>query len=136
MPIRYHIEMAVATVFLEYEGPVTNQELLAAYLKVYSDPVYQAGYSELADCRRVTAFDVSEEAIRDTGEMALVAAGTPPVSARVAIVAADGPVYRKARFYQGVQASTSEMVEVFREMVPARRWLGLAPPEHSPGAPW
>ena len=125
MPIEYDIQPALGTVFLTYHGRVTDPELFVTYINLYTDPAYQPGYNELADCRRVTLFDVSTKAIRGTGEMAVLAAGAPPVPAKVAIVAGDDVVYGLGRLYQIVQEPTSELVEVFRDIVEARKWLGL-----------
>src|SRR3954463_11800862 len=109
MPIAYRIEAPLGTVFLTYSGRVTDAELLTVYLRLYNDPAYRSGYNELADCRRITAFDVSAQTVRDTGEMAVVAAGSPPVPAKVAIVAAGDVVSSMAGLYQMAQELTSEI---------------------------
>ena len=135
MPIVYDLRAVVRTVAIAYEGRVTEPEYHAAYVRLYTDPAYRSGYSELVDCRGVTAFDVSVQAIRNVGEMAVVAAGTPPAPARVAIVAGDDVMYGLSRLYQTSQEPTSEVVEVFRNLAEARRWLGLEPEREARAAP-
>ena len=73
MPIEYDIQPALGTVFLTYHGRVTDPELFVTYINLYTDPAYQPGYNELADCRRVTLFDVSTKAIRQPGHACILA---------------------------------------------------------------
>jgi hypothetical protein len=127
MPIAYDIQPSQGAVFVTYEDRVTEPEYHTAWLRLYTDPRYRPGLGELVDCRPVSEFAVTPDALRNIAEMSLLAAGDPPARAKVAIVVADEALEKVSRSYRAMQEATSEMVAVFRDLTDAQRWLGLAP---------
>jgi hypothetical protein len=118
MPAAYRIDPARRRILSTLDEVVTDQELLTLQQSLLADADFDPTYSHLADCVRITRFEVSSQTIR------LLALPNMHVQGvRVAIVAKSDFVFGMARMFQILREGIAEEVRVFRDLDQARAWL-------------
>ena len=120
MPTAFEIDVARRLVVCRCWGVLTSEELVAHYRALSSDPAFDPTFSQLADLREVTAYDVDTHAL---ASQTLVATFAP--SARRALVASSDVGFGLSRMYGSYAQSAAHNLEVFRAIDEAERWLGI-----------
>jgi hypothetical protein len=120
MPTAFEIDVPRRLVVCRCWGVLTSDELVLHYRALRSDPAFDPTFSQLADLREVTAFDVDTRVL---GSRTLV--GTFAPTARRALVAPNDVGYALSYVYGRYTHSPDKNLQVFRVMRDAEQWLGL-----------
>jgi hypothetical protein len=125
MPGSYAIDTGRSLVLSRGWGVLTDGELLAHVRALAIDQRFAPHFCQLADLRDVTTFEVSSATIR-----AMASLNPFGVGARRALVVGSDVAFGMARMYQILRDESPDVFEIFREIVPALDWLGLADARH------
>jgi hypothetical protein len=120
MPTSFDIDVPRRLVICQCWGVLTSDELVSHYRALRSDPAFEPTFSQLADLREVTAFDVDTRVL---SAQALVTTFAP--TARRALVAPTDVGYALSFVYGRYAQSAEKHLQVFRVMRDAEEWLGL-----------
>jgi hypothetical protein len=124
LPIQHRVDRKYGVVLAWGEGVVSDDELLAFVQRTANDSEFRSGMHELIDLRRVDTSALSTRSLRRTAEL-FAAFDTGPAQGRVAIVAPEDLAYGLSRMYQAFRGEDAVELMVFRDMIDARKWLGL-----------
>lgn len=122
MPASYSIDHARRMVFSRGWGELTDADLAGHQATLLADPAFDPTYAQLCDLR-----DVASEA-RVTTAAVHHLAGRDVFApwARRAFVAPRPLSFGLARIFALLRECRGELaIEVFREIAPARHWVGL-----------
>lgn len=128
MPTAFEIDVPRRLVICRCWGVLTSDELVSHYRALRSDPAFDPGFSQIADLREVTAFDVDTRVL---SSRTLVTTFAP--TARRALVAPTDVGYALSFVYGRYAQSAEKNVQVFRVMRDAEQWLGLRMRADAPG---
>ncbi len=120
MPVTYHIDKINKIVFVNATGELTAEDIRIHRRRVVDDPDFDLHYALLFDCQGITEFRISSAEVRMFA--------TDYVSHKRALRAYVVPteeVYGMTRMYSIIGDFDSDVIQVFRDMAEARRWLGL-----------
>ena len=120
MPTGFDIDVARRLVLCRCWGVLTSGELVAHYRALRADPDFDPEFSQLADLRDVTAFEVDARAISSEALLETFAH-----TARRALIAQSDVGFGLSRMYASYADSASQNVQVFRTQRDAEEWLGL-----------
>jgi len=134
MPIRYRIDRERGVVFVVGEGEVGFADLEAYCRGVVEDPDYRPGFHELVDFRKANHWSVPGEELRKLRDVNLEVSAKVGRS-RLAYVITNDLAYGIGRMFMAISDESKIEHRVFRDMVEAREWLGLAPEETDDGEP-
>ena len=122
MPLTYRIDSDLDLIVTIGEGVVTLDEFRAYRAELMTDPQAHSGMQRLVDLRGVEQVAMPSTCVhtmvRKDGELVKRIGHT-----RTAMVVGSDETFGMARMYQAV--STSEEIEVFRDIADAREWLRL-----------
>jgi hypothetical protein len=121
--IAFHYDRDLDARVATFSQTIDDAELLTAYERLLSSDDYDPALNDLLDMQGIESFDVSGDAIR---ELVRAFSRINARDSRLAIVASSDLVYGMARMYEQLRSDASEEIRVFREMEPARSWLGQA----------
>lgn len=99
---------------------MTFSDLVELYRAIALDPQFDSSFWQLADARDAIEVRVNGEQARTIAELKVFARG-----ARRAIVAPRDEPFGVARMMESYSAMAEQQVQVFRDLEPAERWLGL-----------
>jgi hypothetical protein len=116
MPISYRIDAASQTIFWEFEGAVTDEELQRAVRAVWAEPQYRSEYSRLVDTTRATSAHLSADVVRWIANQ-----NSRAGIGKMALVANADAMFGMARMYE--LYSEGIACQVFREESQALGWL-------------
>lgn len=124
MPISYEINKEEELIYTTASGSLDDADIAGFKQKLLSDPDYSPGMKELSDLRavdefRVTIAGISRFAGMDEESVEMVK------EHRLAIVATEDVIFGMARMYQLQTEKAKPNVQIFRDLQPAREWLGL-----------
>jgi hypothetical protein len=115
MSVAVRIDTAKRTIFIDFEGAITDQEFSEAVNATWADPEYRPEYSRLVDACAAGPARLSGEVVRWAAmQDSLCGVG------RTALVASGDAMYGMMRMYQ--ICSECEC-EVFRARTQALEWL-------------
>ncbi len=123
MPVHYHIDRDLETVFVRAEGEVTFADLERYCRGVVADPDYRPGLNELTDFRGATG-DLSTPELyklRDINRELSDRVG----DSRLAYVVDCDFGYGLGRMFMVFSEASKVSHQVFRSVDAARSWLGL-----------
>jgi hypothetical protein len=120
MPITYEIDSTRRLVTTRLWGAVSAEEIYEHNRELRSDPAFDPSYRQCADMTGVTEVTVSTAVINDTALDQFFTPGT-----RRAFVASDDGVFGMARMYALRAENLGQTIQVFRELGPAKEWLGV-----------
>ena len=122
MPIISQIDSSLGVVFSTFQGVVTKEDILAQVEMFRTDPAFQPSFNHLVDTRGTTRYDLSAKDIR-----AVYSHSAFDEKSRRAMVADEDYIFGMHRMYQTLREAHENpgQVQVFRDMIEARRWLGL-----------
>jgi hypothetical protein len=122
MPIISQIDSSLGVVFSTFQGVVTSEDILVQVESFKNDPAFQPSFNHLIDTRGTTRFDVSFADMRGFSSYSAF-----NEKSRRAVVVGKSEMVGAARAYQLLREEQKQpdKMEVFRNMVEARRWLGL-----------
>lgn len=122
MPESYEIDAERGLVVCRAWGDLSSEDLHNHYRRLAADPAFSPHFEQLADLTEVTQFTVDSEAIESEARSSIFAPGT-----RRALVAPKGLAYGLARMFAAHGAASGQEMEVFTELGPAEKWLGVQP---------
>ena len=120
MPTGFDIDVTRRLVLCRCWGVLTSTEIVAHYRALRADPEFDREFSQLADLRDVTAFEVDYRAISSEALLETFAH-----TARRALIAESDVGFGLSRMYASYADSASQNVQVFRTQHDAEEWLGL-----------
>jgi hypothetical protein len=123
-------------VYAVFSGDVSDADFLEHLRSLYADPRFDTSMPELVDLREVTSVSLSPDMISSSARSPL---HSP--YARRAVVAPTDVLFGLARMYESYRGGLGEgQFRVFRTLLPALKWVGLAhapePPPPSEGPPY
>ena len=120
MPASYLIDREKRVVFSRGWGVVSDGDLYDHQQRLRNDPEFDPTFRQVMDFTETTTVSVSVAAIHQLASVRVFRPGTPR-----AIVVPATATYGLARMFQMLVEPEGETIEVFRELAPARNWLGL-----------
>jgi hypothetical protein len=120
MPTGFDIDVTRRLVLCRCWGVLTSTEIVAHYRALRAHPEFDREFSQLADLRDVTAFEVDYRAISSEALLETFAH-----TARRALIAESDVGFGLSRMYASYADSASQNVQVFRTQHDAEEWLGL-----------
>ena len=120
MSAQYRIDSERRVIFSSATGVLTDEDLHEHQAQLLADPFFDPGFDQLWDFTRVSAVEVSPEALRH-----LAHSRSYKASARRAVVAPDDLRFGMGRMFQLLHDEAPEELRVFRSLDEARRWLAL-----------
>ncbi len=126
-PITFAIDLPRGRRVATFSGAITDRELIDAYRLLLGSPEYDPSLDDLIDLRGVTHMGVTGAGLHRL--IALYDERDTPVSVtRNAIVAPTDVLYGVSRMFQTMRGEElPALVEVFRSMDEALRWLDESP---------
>jgi hypothetical protein len=122
MPATYLIDHARRVVFSRGWGDLTDADLAGHQATLLADRAFDPTFAQLCDLRGVT----SEAQVTTTAVHYLAGRDVFAPWARRAFVAPRPLSFGLARIFALLRESRGELgIEVFQEIAPARRWVGL-----------
>lgn len=106
-----------------WRGLVTDDTLLSGYAKIYADPLWAPGFSELADLRDGDLTGVTSGGLTKLAHG--IASLLDGVESKSAVLVSNDLGYGLARMYDVFAHESAETVQVFRDPEPAFAWLDL-----------
>ena len=125
MPITYEMVGDLHLVLTRYTGRVGDDEFVDLYRRLFDDPAYTLGTSELADLREVESLDLSASALRKVEPMTQDRYAGTDRNFRTAILAPRDQQYGIGRMYEAFAEEGPENVRVCRTPTEALVWLQL-----------
>jgi SpoIIAA-like len=116
VPASYQIEPQLECIFVTLQGTVTDEDLIEAQRRMFSEELFQGRYARLIDATNVTRLLVTAGMVRAVSKAA-VERGVR----KAALVASSDVMYGMMRMYEGY-ASEAEC-QVFRNTDEALGWL-------------
>ena len=116
MAVFYHIDAAERTIFCEFEGAVTDKELLEAVARLWAEPEYRPEYSRLIDTTGSNSARLSAEAVRW-----IALRNARACIGKTALVASTDATFGICRMYE--LYSEGIPCQVFRNRSDALAWL-------------
>ena len=120
MPAGYTIEQNRKLVVSRLWGTVTEDDVSDHNRKLRRDPLFDPGYQQLTDLREVTATQVRSRVVRDTAHDQYFKPGV-----KRAFVAHTDFIFALARMFATAAETEGQLIEVFRDIADAEKWLGL-----------
>ena len=120
MPATYKIDPQRRLVVTRLWDPVTEADVHAHNQQLRTDPLFDPTFRQLADMYDVTNVLVSTDVVRETAHDQFF---TPDV--RRAFVARTDGCYGMARMFALHAETLGQVIEVFRDLEPAQKWLGI-----------
>ncbi len=120
MPVTYHIDKINKTVFVNATGEFTAEDFRIHKRGLADDPDFDPHYGVLFDLRSITEFRISSAEIRGFSEGSIF----HKRARRAYLVPAD-EVHGMIRMFSSLSDFESDVIQIFRDMAEARRWLGL-----------
>jgi hypothetical protein len=120
MPVTYHIDKINKIVFVNATGEFAAEDFRIHRRGLADDPDFDPHYGVLFDLRSITEFRLSSAEIR---EFAL--SNIFHKRARRAYLAPTKAVYGMIRMFSLRSDFDSDVIQIFRDMAEARRWLAL-----------
>ncbi len=120
MPITYHIDKINKIVFVNAAGKFTAADFRIHKRGLADDPDFDPQYGVLFDLRSITEFPISSAETRGFSMEYIF-----HKRARRAYLVPTEEVYGMIRMYSMLSELESDLVQIFRDMAEARRWLGL-----------
>ena len=124
MGIEFQIDAGAGVIYALASGTIGVKDIESYRERFLSNPQYRSGLNVIADYRMARINVTADEA----KQLAIWHKEKKPVNKVALVMGTDG--YGFARMYQGWLGGSQE-VEVFRDMISAREWLGL-PSEDDP----
>jgi len=126
MPASYRIDAVRGRVFTTMDGVLTYKEATGLIARMGADPLFNPGYTELADLRQITAVEMTMDQIVEIAVLRVFAK-----TSRRAIVASNPLYFGMARMYESHhEASSGGNVRVFSDLAEAILWIdGEAVPD-------
>ena len=120
MPWSFRIDKPRRVVFGTARDVLTDSEWGDALEKIVCDPDFDPSYDNLSDVSKVTDFKVSMRFIRQMASQSIF-----HETSKQAFVAPQDLAFGSVRAYQGWHYHGENVVNVFRTLDEALRWLGL-----------
>ena len=114
----------------EFHAELTDADLLESNLNLYESPRFMEINYELCDFTRVERISVSNEVIRKVAEMDEKASIRDP-SIKAAIVTDSPLLHGLARMYELTGFENHWEIQIFKDVISARKWIAERLP---PGA--
>ena len=127
MPVDYRIHSDLGLVVAQFQGNVTDEEVLQTYRRVLNDAEYRPEFNDLIDLLDVEGFNLKAGTMRQIIMLADQAHADGPKSFKTAVVASNALPYGLARMYEALADGSAVNVSVFRNVTEAMEWLGIAP---------
>jgi hypothetical protein len=123
MPIQYEIDAGAGRVDCTHVGTVSDDEFLATYQRMYSDPAFDGSYDILVDLLQAESTPRGAQALKMIADIGRRHHKPGEKVARIAIVAGADLSFGLARMYEGYAAEVPANIRVFRERDQALEWL-------------
>jgi len=120
MPITYHIDKINKIVFVNATGAFTPGVFRIHKRELADDSDFDPHYGVLFDLRSITEFRLSTAEIREFALNHIF-----HKRARRAYLVPTDEVYGMIRMFSSFSAFESDVIQIFRDMAEAHRWLGL-----------
>jgi hypothetical protein len=120
LPADYTIDQERKLVVSRLWGTLTEDDVSGHNARLRADPRFNPGYQQLADLREITETKVGSRVVRDTARDQYF---TPGV--KRAFVADTDFVFALARMFASVAQTNGQVIEVFRDITDAQKWLGV-----------
>ena len=120
MPVTYHIDKINKIVFVNATGEFTAVDFRIHKRELADDPDFDPDYGVLFDLRSITEFRISSAEVREFSMSHMF----HDRARRAYLVPAD-EVHGMIRVFSSLSDFESDVIQIFRDMVEARRWLGL-----------
>lgn len=125
MPITYEIVEDSGVIIASADGQFSGAIWLEARKRMFEDPAFRPGLNVLLDLRRADMEEARNENIPE-GAQKFGDHASRIGHIRFAVVAESDLVYGLSREWAAWLSTAGYVdVNVFREMTPAREWLGL-----------
>jgi len=119
MPVFYKIETERRLVLSTASGALSQADVLAHQQKLLNDPDFDPTFSQIADFRQVTSFDLSADEIRFLAQRSIFSP-----HARRALIAPNDLGYGLARMFEMLRESQGDQAtRVFRTLEEALDWV-------------
>jgi hypothetical protein len=120
MPVSYEIDPKRRLVTTRLWGKIAPEEIYEHNEKLRADPNFDPTFRQCADMTALTEVTVGTAVINETAQDQFFKPGT-----RRAFVASNDGIFGMARMYALRAESLGQTIHVFREMEPAKDWLGV-----------
>ncbi len=120
MPVTYHIDKINKMVFVNATGEFTAEDFRTHKRGLADDPDFDPHYGVLFDLRSITEFRISSAEVREFSMKYIF----HDRARRAYLVPAD-EVHGMIRMFSSLSDFESDVIQIFRDMAEARRWLGL-----------
>lgn len=122
MSASYHIDPDDRVVYSVGTGVFGDEDLRKHQESLAADPLFDPSYRQLWDLRTVEQIEVTSGGVWQRAHNNPWGAG-----AKRAVVVGSELGYGIARMFQIMSTDGPDEIEIFRELAPAREWLGLKP---------
>lgn len=126
MPYRFTVDEINKTVFFQASGELTPSEFLTCLSEVVSDPSFEPGFNHLVDLTCCTRLAVSALHMRQRTDADKKLAHSLGFG-KCALVTNNFFSYAVTRIYKTLMRNGPLQIGLFRELLPAYRWLEIAP---------
>jgi hypothetical protein len=123
-PIEHTLYPEFRVAVSTWVGPVTDADLIPGYRDLYTHPLWEPGFHEIADLRRGDLSSVSSRALLELATFVQDSVGDLSGTFQTAVLVADNLPFGMARMYSAFAEESPEAVRVFRELEEALVWLG------------
>ncbi len=120
MPVTYHIDKINKVVFVNATGDFTAEDIRIHKRGLADDPDFDPHYGVLFDLRSITEFRLSSPEIKEFSMSRMF-----HNRARRAYLVPTKKVHGMIRMFFLRSKIESDVIQIFRDMAEARRWLGL-----------
>lgn len=126
MPLSATLDPTGTVRIVTYVGEINNASLVRGFEEVWNAPWYVPAMAELNDLSGLTEVNVTTDGMRALAYAANEFHRDEP-EGRVAIYAPAVVTFGMARMYEALVDAEPDRYRVFRELGPARAWVGLSP---------
>jgi hypothetical protein len=128
MPAEFRIDRGRRRVFTTGNGVLSWDDAVGHMERLSKDPDFDPAFSQLADFRKVTAFELTHDQIYDLANRRVFADG-----AKRAFVTETPTQFGLARMFQTYLSSKgAQGIRIFSNIEEAIRWLDLVDPAGKP----
>ena len=120
MPITYHIDKINKIVFVNATGEFTAEDFRIHKRELADDSDFDPHYGVLFDLRSITGFRLSTAEISEFALNYIF-----HKRARRAYLVPTAGVHGMIRMFFSLSNFESDVIQIFRDIAEARRWLGL-----------
>ncbi len=120
MPITYHIDKINEIVFVNATGEFAAEDFRIHKRGLADDPDFDPHYSVLFDLHSITKFRLSTVEVREFAVNYIF-----HKRARRAYLVPTEVAHGMIRMFSGLSDFESDVIQIFRDMAEAHRWLGL-----------